>query len=77
MKTEKLERRLAAILVADMVGYSRLMEADEAGTRAQLKTLRKDLIDPKMLARSVAHSAAIPESSASAAPATGLAAAEP
>jgi adenylate cyclase len=41
-----VERRLAAILAADVVGYSRLMEADEAGTHARLKTLRRDLIDP-------------------------------
>jgi TolB-like protein/class 3 adenylate cyclase len=41
-----MERRLAAILAADVVGYSRLMEADEAGTLAQLKTHRKELIDP-------------------------------
>ncbi len=34
---QRVERRLAAILAADMVGYSRLMEADEAGTLAQLK----------------------------------------
>jgi adenylate cyclase len=40
------ERRLAAILVADMVGYSRLMEVDEAGTLARLKTHRLELIDP-------------------------------
>ena len=40
------ERRLAAILAADMVGYSRLMEADEAGTLARLKTHRLELIDP-------------------------------
>ena len=41
-----VERRLAAILAADVVGYSRLMEADEAGTHARLKALRKDLIEP-------------------------------
>jgi class 3 adenylate cyclase len=41
-----MERRLAAILVADMVGYSRLMEIDEAGTLARLKTHRLELIDP-------------------------------
>ncbi len=35
-----MERRLAAILVADMVGYSRLMEADEAGTIARQKAHR-------------------------------------
>jgi adenylate cyclase len=40
------ERRLAAVLAADMVGFSRLMEADEAGTLARLKTHRVELIDP-------------------------------
>src|ERR1700724_3226731 len=40
------ERRLAAVLAADMVGYSRLMEVDETGTLARLKTHRIDLIDP-------------------------------
>ena len=40
--------RLAAILAADIVGYSRLMEADESGTLAQLRALRKELIDPKI-----------------------------
>jgi adenylate cyclase len=40
------ERRLAAVLAADMVGYSRLMEADERGTLARLKTHRLELIDP-------------------------------
>src|ERR1700732_1451199 len=40
------ERRLAAVLAADMVGYSRLMEVDEAGTLARLKTHRLELIDP-------------------------------
>src|SRR5207245_5954839 len=42
------ERRLAAILAADMVGYSRLMEVDEAGTLARLKTHRLELIDPSI-----------------------------
>ena len=42
------ERRPVAILAADIVGYSRLMEADESGTLAQLKTHRKELIDPKI-----------------------------
>jgi adenylate cyclase len=41
-----MERRLAAILAADMVGYSRLMEADEQGTLARLRTHRIELIDP-------------------------------
>jgi adenylate cyclase len=40
------ERRLAAVLAADMVGYSRLMEIDETGTLARLKTHRIELIDP-------------------------------
>ena len=43
-----MERRLAAILVADVVGYSRLMEADEVGTLARLKALREELIEPKL-----------------------------
>ena len=41
-----MERRLAAILAADMVGYSRLMEADEEGTIARQKAHRAELIDP-------------------------------
>ncbi len=48
MAEERAERRLAAILAADVVGYSRLMRTDEAGTLAQLKTLRKELLDPKI-----------------------------
>src|SRR6202789_3662128 len=39
-------RKIAAILVADVVGYSRLAEADEEGTLARLRALRSDLIDP-------------------------------
>jgi hypothetical protein len=39
-------RKLAAILVADVVGYSRLAGADEEGTLARLRALRSDLIDP-------------------------------
>src|SRR5258708_32011971 len=41
-------RRLAAILAADVAGYSRLMGADEEGTLASLKTLRRELSDPKI-----------------------------
>ncbi|ACP22034.1 probable adenylate class-3/4/guanylyl cyclase (plasmid) [Sinorhizobium fredii NGR234] len=41
-----MKQRLAAILAADMAGYSRLMEADEAGTIARLRTHRIELIDP-------------------------------
>ncbi len=48
MPTERVERRLAAILAADVAGYSRLMEADEEGTLAKLKTHRRELIDPKI-----------------------------
>jgi len=43
------ERRLAAVVAADMVGYSRLMEVDEAGTLARLKTHRIELIDPAVV----------------------------
>ena len=41
-------RRLAAILAADVAGYSRLIEADEEGTLGRLKALRADIIDPKI-----------------------------
>ena len=41
-----MERRLCAILAADVVGYTRLMELDEAGTLAELKRRRKDILDP-------------------------------
>ncbi len=41
-----MEQRLAAVMAADMAGYSRLMEADEAGTIARLRTHRIELIDP-------------------------------
>ena len=41
-----LDRKLLAILAADMVGYSKAMEADEAGTIARLKSVRAELIDP-------------------------------
>jgi adenylate cyclase len=44
----RVERRLAAILAADAVGYSRLIEADEEGTLGRLKALRGGLIDPKI-----------------------------
>src|ERR687890_1977411 len=46
MEASSVERRLAAILAADVVGYSRLMEVDESGTLARLKTVRLELIDP-------------------------------
>ena len=44
--TPRVERRLAAILAADVVGYSRLIEQDEAGTLAAIKGLREQAIDP-------------------------------
>lgn len=46
MQDPGVERRLAAIMAADVVGYSRLMEVDETGTLARLKTHRLELIDP-------------------------------
>ena len=46
MVTTRAERRLAAIMAADVVGYSRLMETDEAATLAAIKTLRAEVIDP-------------------------------
>ncbi len=45
---EKVERRLAAIVSADIVGYTRLMRADEEGTLARFRTHRTELIDPKI-----------------------------
>ncbi len=45
-----MERRLAAILATDVVGYARLIRADEEGTIAALKSLRANLIDPKIAA---------------------------
>src|ERR687892_145064 len=47
MTKEHVERRLAAILAADVAGYSRLMGADEEGTLAALKAIRRELSDPK------------------------------
>ncbi|RWQ73250.1 MAG: adenylate/guanylate cyclase domain-containing protein [Mesorhizobium sp.] len=46
MADERVKRRLAAIAVADVVGYSRMMEADEAGTLAALKERRKAILEP-------------------------------
>src|SRR5439155_1561310 len=51
METEgrnRAERRLAAILAADVASYSRLVGADEEGTLAQLRAIRAELIDPKI-----------------------------
>ena len=46
MASTRVERRLAAILAADIVGYSRLVERDETGTLAAIKGLRVEVIDP-------------------------------
>jgi class 3 adenylate cyclase/TolB-like protein len=48
MSTKLESRRLAAIVAADMVGYSRLVEVDEAGTIARQKMINDDLISPKV-----------------------------
>jgi adenylate cyclase len=48
MAEARVQRKLTAILAADVVGYSRLMGADEVGTLAELKTLRTELLDPKV-----------------------------
>src|SRR4029078_7003054 len=46
MTEERVQRRLAAILAADVVGYSRLMERDEVGTLTALKSRRKEVLEP-------------------------------
>jgi class 3 adenylate cyclase len=46
MAEKTIQRRLAAILAADVVAYSRLMQADEVGTLEALKAHRRELIDP-------------------------------
>jgi len=48
LATERVERRLAAILAADVAGYSRLVGVDEEGTLSRLKAHRRNLIDPKI-----------------------------
>ena len=48
MTGERVERRLAAVLAADIAGYSLLMGRDEEGTLSQLKAFRKTLVDPKI-----------------------------
>ena len=46
MTEGRVQRRLAAILAADVVGYGRLMEQDEAGTLAVLKSRRAQVLEP-------------------------------
>jgi adenylate cyclase len=48
LATERVERKLAAILAADVAGYSRLMGVDEEGTHERLKAHRRELSDPKI-----------------------------
>ena len=48
MAEQRVERKLAAILAADVAGYSRLVGVDEEGTLAQLKALRRALVDPRI-----------------------------
>ncbi|TMJ37032.1 MAG: adenylate/guanylate cyclase domain-containing protein [Alphaproteobacteria bacterium] len=48
MSEERVQRRLAAILAVDVVGYSHLMAEDEVGTLATLWSLRKDVLNPLM-----------------------------
>jgi adenylate cyclase len=50
LTAERVERRLTAVLAADVAGYSRLMGLDEEGTLAQLKAIQKSLIDPTIAA---------------------------
>ena len=49
MSEDRVERRLAAIIAADVAGYSRLMGEDEEGTLRALKTHRKEMVDPKII----------------------------
>ena len=51
MAWQPVERRLAAILAADVVGYSRLMGVDQIGTRARFNTLLKEVIEPAISLR--------------------------
>jgi adenylate cyclase len=48
MRKKHVQRRLAAILAADLVGYSRMMDVDETGTLARFKTFVSELFDPKI-----------------------------
>ena len=50
MADRRINRKLAAILAADVVGYSRLMEVDEVGTLAALKRHRETIFDPAVAA---------------------------
>ena len=54
MAEQRVQRCLAAIPAADVVGYSRMMRADETGTLAQLKTLCKEVFDSALPSTTVA-----------------------
>jgi adenylate cyclase len=49
MSEERVEQRLTAILAADVVGYSRLIGADEEGTLSASKAIRRELVDPRIV----------------------------
>lgn len=49
MSEDRVERRLAAIIAADVAGYSRLMGQDEEGTLRALKAHRKEMVDPRII----------------------------
>ena len=48
MVQQRVERKLVSVVVADVVGYSRLMELDEEGTHARLNVIQRDLLKPKI-----------------------------
>jgi class 3 adenylate cyclase len=56
LAAERVNRRLAAVLGADVAGYSRLMGANEEDTLARLKAVRKTLVDPALASVEVASS---------------------
>ena len=70
MADMRINRKLAAILAADVVGYSRLMGADEAGTLAALKRHRETIFDPAV----AAHDGRIVKSGSAMAPSSSSAA---
>lgn len=49
MNSTTVIRRLAAIVIADVVGYTRLMERDDTGTFARLRTIRDEVVDPAIV----------------------------
>ena len=55
MAQARVERRLAAILAADVAGYSRLMGADKIGTLAALKAHRREIVDPEIATHKGSH----------------------